>query len=1480
MAKGFPGETDNEIPKRISETLKYQPINHIVPKSGLSNLLSSSITEDISISCNSAFGSPPSEHWLYPHPIDFDPFNEGDRDPILFRRPNNITLRDESQETAPDLKLLKNLPQLGIRCLTVTSLVDSASIVANVAGNQNTATKKRRLEAGEDKVLLNELDSKRIQICVQSNPMNDLEVGKLCLDHLSKLLDSVGLNSEGSVNENAKFWKPLGDVYVATSEAIDAISLTINKVLGFPMVFEYIDVQSLKKILGLCTRNIKRILAYQSDNESESLDLNNLTFGCAFLILEVMMIDLKSANLQLEEYYNAVFSALDNALEKLHVSDNSRGINADIGNIFLFINLLEKFVASQSYLDEMFLIKSVCICCDMLLHRCYQHLNTNVLLSQAERIKDLSLGILISLFSEYPSQRLFITEELLSHVHDIVVSKSTKKLKLVDEFENGYASYFTVALVAMFQSINALPDAELLSDFTSELLENVLSENNAASLELKGLIDNVTTTLFEGLITNPFKFKSIVEIYIQDLLTMIGNPKWAYSHHLLEAFLPKLFQIFSPTYQGTGNFEVLAIQLVGQITATLTDVKLRAASEQSRDVKRIFNLQNEYKECFDWLGSQTKTYFSDRALWNESLFYISEMLDQKEIDKTDAQVMNFVIRIIAKEIRETEISEKEISEKEINNGIDGNERVRSLYMKIVSLSPLFNFYEPALRLILSLLDQQKVKLKSGAVKCLTLLVSKDPQMLDTPFVQETIKNRLYDSSASVRDAILDLLEQATTYIQFYREINCNFDDDSIAVRKHVMRMNEKILDTSSDLKIKTFVLEKVLRRIEDEEDVIVENARKLLLHRLILRHSASDLSVKLHRFDLSETLELLSTLIGYGGKTEELLEFFFHFFVLNPSIHKNEDTKSIFDALRNLVNVLIEEITENAASADELSESNARNRYDLLYFFANCPINFISKPHLYSLFPYLSSNFNGKCYLLLLKVFRSCIKKHSNIKLKFLHDLETTLLAKLSKLNTREIEEALAICWETSTKTRKEDKLLKVCASCIEQLRPYVTQAVTAPSSLKLDGKVQRLIYLCTGFARMCHFKENEKRLEFLRGDEHLYQYVTKCLLTFTNKKLATPLRKIAIKNLVKLASSFPKLFNSPPVLKVLDHEFEAGVLDTKLTIIDCLQVFFSSEEKKVLMKIGANGTISSSSEMRRLISTQNTTESVNDGVCSALVTRYLDSIMDLCLLSDIKDAIVAIKFLQLTLNFHYTNPSHAVPTLIALSCSDANSVKTVSTRLLSTIFEQYESMVFNGLAAGFKKCCVVFKSLLPSELERKDHCMKRLQCILSNNKKNGKKYVSVVKNLTISECYKTHSVSNTELLFLLHNMSQIDYGDSYELYEFLSTMSLVIDEIDETIQDILSIQEDDEKNSKAFSLIKRRKIMSNFKTHMISIHNLSSEKLSFIGTPEEATLKGRSISTISDSPLAIESIVFENLTNEEIDQQCLEYQKEYDAIY
>lgn len=100
----------------------------------------------------------------------------------------------------------------------------------------------------------------------------------------------------------------------------------------------------------------------------------------------------------------------------------------------------------------------------------------------------------------------------------------------------------------------------------------------------------------------------------------------------------------------------------------------------------------------------------------------------------------------------------------------------------------------------------------------------------------------------------------------------------------------------------------------------------------------------------------------------------------------------------------------------------------------------------------------------------------------------------------------------------------------------------------------------------------------------------------------------------------------------------------------------------------GVNSTLSSNSILKKKLLKTNRVEFANDGVCSALATRFLDNILQLCLLRDLKNSLVAIRLLKLILKFGYTNPSHSIPTVIALFASTSQYIRHVAYELLEDL--------------------------------------------------------------------------------------------------------------------------------------------------------------------------------------------------------------------
>ena len=229
--------------------------------------------------------------------------------------------------------------------------------------------------------------------------------------------------------------------------------------------------------------------------------------------------------------------------------------------------------------------------------------------------------------------------------------------------------------------------------------------------------------------------------------------------------------------------------------------------------------------------------------------------------------------------------------------------------------------------------------------------------------------------------------------------------------------------------------------------------------------------------------------------------------------------------------------------------------------FADSTVSFLTKDHITALYPYMVSDEKSDFHYYILQVFRCTFEKLANFKQKFLYDLETTLLSRLPKMNVREIDEAMPLIWSVATHRHDTARVAKACSSCLSHLHPYINKANNEEAAIVVDGKLQRLIYLSTGFARFCFPKPSNDKIAFLQEGETLYEHITKCLLVLSKDKITHVIRRVAVKNLTKLCGNHPKLFNSRHVLHLLDKEFQSDQLDIKLVILESLYDLFLLEE-------------------------------------------------------------------------------------------------------------------------------------------------------------------------------------------------------------------------------------------------------------------------------------------------------------------------------
>ncbi|GAV47870.1 hypothetical protein ZYGR_0I01660 [Zygosaccharomyces rouxii] len=1438
----FPGE-DIDIPKRLLESLEGQPLNYLIPKSGLSDLIDPTRGASMPLVGN-AFSSPSSETLDQSSQciVELDT----KKSKYMFRRPKNWkSSENNGAESAPDM--MEGLSPLAKQCLMASNIEVHSDDIQDESKVLPKKVEKHKLDATETHTIDLNVEANTKKMKVGSNvTVNLASLAQRYMGDLMAFLDEIEKDST-SEYRNVEYWTMLPTKnYVLTEECLAKLQMAMNNSLSIRGSVGNISVDKLIKLLDILVINIK--MAESNDMEElEDQTLNRIAHASVSLIFTTFLLEGNDKRLSLERYILTPLEFIGNSVRKIKKSlTDLTALRTELSLLHQSISLLPSYIYQKPFLDKGLITKLIYIFTDLLMDNELDSVSNTLSLQYGrDNVKLESTNILVSLFTKLPDQRELIIEELLSNVEKLPVKRVQRRLRKVES--DVFATDFTITVILLLENVNSYDYAKMIATSQPDLIPAVSETYSEDTRALNGFASQLAESIFDRFVKSTTNYRHVLENYVQDLIALLPFPQWCVSQDLLYFITRKLLFAYDPSHPQSANIESTCLHLLGSIGLAMFEIKCSTNPEDANNLVRLFNSPSSlpnfskyFDNCFEFTGA-IERHSAGKYLWHKKfgiLMGLDEYADNAEGQSGEK------LKLTIDEVKK--LGEGSTSIKKPMNKIEP-QMVRESYFSILHALDLLNMYEPYLKLILSILGKNKIKLKSTAIKCLSLLATADQRILNSPMVKNTISKTLQDPSASVKDAVLDLISIGSSYLEYYQQLNVNYDDESVLIRKHVLKINGNIYDETKSLETQVFVASRILLKIEDEEDNIIEMARNMLLEKWIFPVKADDNLLEQQSAEYKNILIVMSSVAIMNSKCSQLFEWYLNFFLLNKQLHSPEVYDCILRSLNKLTDPLVQGIVE--LQSTEPTESNILLKQKFLVLlskFADCSSAFITKDHIIALYPYIVSDEKSNLQFHILHVFKNTMQNLSNFKPKFLFDLETILLSRLPRMSVKEIGEAMPLIWCVATNRKDISRVTKACSSCFQHMSPYINIANKNPSDITVESKLQRLIYLAAAFARFCKFPNKETKPAYVQSDEPVHEYVAKCLLLLSRQGIPHVIRRISIKALTQLCGDRPKLFNSKHILNLLDDEFESDHLDIKLVILESLYDFFMAEESKLIKQTGVNISVSSNTVPKG----QKKQESFSgDGICAALVTRFLKHILKICLSQDIKSSLVAVRSLKLILQYGYTNPSHCIPTAIALVGSTNQYLRNIAIEVLTELFEKYETMVFAGISQGVKVTVYYCKTLEGPGFYNNDSFLRTLQSIMANSKKNSAKFfksVTRVLQIYFNQIVGPNCDSETRdgILFLTNNLPLLKFPTQYELVTLLKVIELESNQLKEAIVDEFELNqniEDSVENIKN-SIIAE---MSLFEVKNLFIH-LYGLKSDVTSEAEDATLRNKPLPTIA----------------------------------
>lgn len=366
-----------------------------------------------------------------------------------------------------------------------------------------------------------------------------------------------------------------------------------------------------------------------------------------------------------------------------------------------------------------------------------------------------------------------------------------------------------------------------------------------------------------------------------------------------------------------------------------------------------------------------------------------------------------------------------------------------------SKRPFFNSFNQYLANILTLLFEQSTQIRTKALKCMTMIVTEDPDVLLRPNMQKAVQYSLNDSSTMVRESAVDLLGRFILHkqdlvTQYYKTITDRILDTGVSVRKRVIKILKDIcLEFPTYNKIPEICV-KMIRRINDEEGIrklVMEVFQNMWFVPLSRRQSPEDKELL-----ITKARNITDVVVACHDSEwfEQLLDTLF-----KPKEDKDDATKKNTEppaqlvlACQQIVDCLVESVLRMEESNSDMMSSQGSGQpkgassrlvacLTTLYLFAKIRPQLLTE-HVQTLAPYLSVTARTKSdNLIVSNVARTLeltvplLKHPSEIFLSQLEEAAVKLI--LSNHEKRVVESCLNCLGSVVNEVTKNFKLIRDC---------------------------------------------------------------------------------------------------------------------------------------------------------------------------------------------------------------------------------------------------------------------------------------------------------------------------------------------------------------------------------------------------------------------------------------------------------------------
>ncbi|WVQ82810.1 hypothetical protein IAT38_004942 [Cryptococcus sp. DSM 104549] len=915
-----------------------------------------------------------------------------------------------------------------------------------------------------------------------------------------------------------------------------------------------------------------------------------------------------------------------------------------------------------------------------------------------------ALGCLRGAFARYEEQRQWIIEEILSSL----VKPEQNHSQAWFQLANGKSIHTIAALLLQLIQASAYGVADKVRKLHSQAAEMEIVDDQAAPKvdpveeEAKICADTIESALRSASMVAAYvvskstaskaskssldnEYKTILDLLINDLLSVLYQPEWPAAALFLSVFSRIMIQMLDESKAGAdASAKGVALDYLGDIAARLKALHLEMTGGMivptideaiaGADVVGMTALINAQASVHAFLNSAARDDGSfacsrdmSSIVWAQELQVAikkaTAVLEKLAAEKdAEAQETSQKLQSLTTTMKNTlrgvwmgddglfEISDPKQGETAAQASIAVS-RGRSLQSAI----------DPILIALLSSMDNTIVAVRTKALRGVASVVMVDPDVLGLPQIRQALEERLSDASPAVRDAAVELVgkylvQKPKLAMEYYPHIAQRTMDTGLSVRKRVIKLLRGIFSTTGQRSIQVDICCKIIVLASDKDEGIKDLAIKTLTDILYSSEGgdAAGLLVDILSDFRGSLLSLEKALNGVAKECENVGQ-----------------TARLGKTIDDLIGRLID--------ATEQSEFDSLSHIRAIWLLGATDPSQIDTHKAGVLLSYLRPPANADDQAgneLLLRIFQKCIPRMPRTASTFAQDLTKALMPMITKPSGgfQALKETIGcLCAVTNHLTKDWARLITVLRACEAKIRPMRNAFKTTGKAQAPNQASAMMLYITALIVEGCKLDEIAKGNAAINTElrkitpQPIAEYLFEVYLDFAHMPASQTAPTICLGSLFR---TYPYLLQRSDTTQWMTATFRSNDMDSKARLLGVIYEFLASEVEKR----SSGEVVAAKKDVSLLIG--NAKELQDSDYSTTIVQNNIEQIFECARSQHAGTQNAALDVLTFVVNQGLYSPVHTVPILVTLETSDNPAVAERALSLHAALHNKHASLV------------------------------------------------------------------------------------------------------------------------------------------------------------------------------------------------------------